>query len=207
MELLKTTISSIVRTYEGTIDFDIMIRIDNDQPEHCDQIFSWITQQGYQTFVKVYCGNRYYYANIHKYFNELSAISGKKWLWMWNDENIMKSQGWDKIISPHLDKFQLIFPRENSCFHLCPQKLTQLIGCYAPTTSCDSWQGKLATDLDIVCWIDIDLVHDRFDITGNNFDETYLARDYVNNVSDNINNNKRELEIVSKYLEQNGVDY
>ena len=134
-------------------------------------------------------------------------MSDKKWLWMWNDETLMKSKGWDKIISEHLNIFQLIFPRENSCFHLCPRKLTELIGYYAPTTSCDSWQGKLAVDLDIVKWIDLDLLHDRFDITGNNLDETYLSRNYENNIADKINNNKREFDIVSKYLKENGVNY
>ena len=207
VELLKKSITSIVDTYEFTVDFDIMIRMDFDQADQCDQIIDWVHRNSYQDFVKVFCGYRYYYENIHKYFNELSPMSDKKWLWMWNDETLMQSQGWDKIIRPHLNKFQLIFPQNNSCFHLCPQKLTQLIGCYAPTTSCDSWQGKLATDLDIVKWIDIDLLHDRFDITGNNLDDTYLSRNYVNNVADNINNNKREFEIVSKYLQQSGVEY
>jgi hypothetical protein len=207
VDLLKKSLTSIIINSEQTLAFDFMIRMDDDQPEQCDEIMDWVNEQGYQHYVKLYCGFRHYYTNIHKYFNELSFMSDKKWLWMWNDETLMKSKGWDKIISEHLNIFQLIFPRENSCFHLCPRKLTELIGYYAPTTSCDSWQGKLAVDLDIVKWIDLDLLHDRFDITGNNLDETYLSRNYENNIADKINNNKREFDIVSKYLKENGVNY
>ena len=64
VELLKKSITSIVDTYEFTVDFDIMIRMDFDQADQCDQIIDWVHRNSYQDFVKVFCGYRYYYENI-----------------------------------------------------------------------------------------------------------------------------------------------
>jgi hypothetical protein len=207
VELLKKCISQIINTYHGTVDFDILLRFDIDQTDQCDVINTWVSSLGYDKFVKTFCGYRFFYENIHKYYTELSFVSSKKWLWLWNDETLMQTDGWDKVISEHLNKFQLIFPRENSSFHLCPKKLVELIGYYAPTTNCDSWQGQLATDLNIVQWIDLKTIHDRYDITGNNLDETYLNRNYTNNTATNINNNQDEVKIISDYLLANGSAY
>lgn len=207
VELLKKCISQIINTYHGTVDFDILLRFDIDQTDQCDELNDWLIDIGYNKFVKTFCGYRFFYENIHKYYTELSFLSTKKWLWLWNDETLMLTEGWDKVISPHLNQFQLIFPKENSSFHLCPKKLVELIGYYAPTTNCDSWQGQLATDLNIVQWIDLATIHDRYDITGNNLDDTYLARNYSNNIAENINNNHLEVKIISEYLSLNGNKY
>jgi hypothetical protein len=42
----------------------------------------------------------------------------------------------------------------------------------------DAWISEIAYMLDIMRDIDIDIIHDRADITGNNNDETFKARKY-----------------------------
>ena len=74
-------------------------------------------------------------------------------------------------------------------------------------TNCDSWQGQLATDLNIVQLIDLKSIHDRYNITGSNLDEAYLNCNYTNNTATNINNNQDEMKIISYYLLANGSAY
>jgi hypothetical protein len=200
LELLKKTISSIIFSYEFSLDFDVLIRMDFDESQLCDDLLLWARVNNFDQYIKIFCGGRYFYQNIHLYFTELSFLSNKKWLWLWNDECLMVSKGWDKIISPHLNDFKFIFPINTSSFHLCPRKIVEIIGYYAPVTHCDSWQGRLATDLDLVQWIDISIVHDRYDLTGNNLDQTFIERNYINNDQSNISNNIKELEIIKAYI-------
>jgi hypothetical protein len=207
IDIIKKTIVSIVDRNSYTLDFDILVRMDYDECFDCDVLLEWCIKHDYDKYVKIFCGHRYFYENIHKYFNELSFLSKKKWLWLWNDETLMLSNNWDQIISPYLNKFVLLFPKQNSCFHLCPKKLVEIIGYYAPTTNCDSWQGKLATDLGLVQWIDIEILHDRYDITGNNLDQTFLNRNYINNIESKINNNEKEIIKIRSYLEKFGQNF
>lgn len=201
--LVKRSIESIISTYRGSIEFDILVRLDFDEADVADQLKGWCLERGYNQ-VKIFVGGRFFYENIHYYYNQLSFLSTSKWLWLWNDENIMTSIGWDHKIKPFLGKFQFLFPKSDACFHLSPRKLVDIIGYYSPTTSCDSWQGHLATLLGRVQYIDIDLIHDRYDLTGNNNDETYQERNYVNNTFDKIWDNKKELALIDKYLQEHG---
>jgi|688.fasta_scaffold263731_3 hypothetical protein len=205
LDLLKKSIESIIQNCDKNFDFDILVRMDFDEIHNADDLRIWANKLDYNQKVKIFVGYRFRYVKMHLYYTELSFVSEKKWLWLWNDEVLMQQNQWDETIKPHLNTFQLLFPNTDSCFHLCPKKLVEILGYYAPTTHCDSWQGKLASDLGIAKFFDLKLMHDRYDLTGNNLDETFLDRNYINNNQAEISRNNKELELVKSYLLKNGT--
>ncbi len=49
--------------------------------------------------VKVYTvKERYGYGGLHNYYNDLAEVASREWLVMWNDDAIIETDGWDKIV-------------------------------------------------------------------------------------------------------------
>ena len=44
------------------------------------------------------------YVNLHKYINTLAAAGQGKWLFIWNDDALMRTENWDEIILTHGDE-------------------------------------------------------------------------------------------------------
>ena len=53
-----------------------------------------------------------------------------------------------------------------------------LIGYFSLNAQNDAWVSTIAKALDVLKPIDIDVLHDRFDLTGNNDDDTFRNRVY-----------------------------
>jgi len=91
-------LQSIKETASDTIDYEILIRFDDDDPTYLDLIPK-ITEmfEGTRGEVKIVIGPRYGYAGLEHYYNELANLSRGKLLFLWNsDLQILRvKQGWD----------------------------------------------------------------------------------------------------------------
>ena len=91
-------LQSIKETSSNTIDYEILIRFDDDDPTYLDLIPK-ITEMFEETRgeVKIVIGPRYGYAGLEHYYNELATLSRGKLLFLWNsDLQILRvKQGWD----------------------------------------------------------------------------------------------------------------
>jgi len=91
-------LQSIKETSSNTIDYEILIRFDDDDPNYLDLIPK-ITEmfEGTRGQVKIVIGPRYGYAGLEHYYNELALLSRGKLLFLWNsDLQILRvKQGWD----------------------------------------------------------------------------------------------------------------
>jgi hypothetical protein len=121
------------------------------------------------------------YINLHKYNNELAAKSSARWLMIWNDDAVMQSQGWDTTIMSYEGEFKLLsFKTHNmhpySIFPIVPRTWFDLLGYISPHPTQDGWVSQQGYMLDIYQRIDVDVLHDRFDLTGNNNDTVFNNR-------------------------------
>jgi hypothetical protein len=96
----------------------------------------------------------------------------------------MKSQDWDLEILKHHEKFCVISPKVENMedfwmnkgvlFPILPKKWVEITGEFSHHPSCDSWIDVLGKRLNLIDKKEsIVIYHDRYELTGNNQDETY----------------------------------
>jgi glycosyltransferase involved in cell wall biosynthesis len=121
------------------------------------------------------------YIRLNEYVNQCAKVASGDWLMFWNDDAFMESADWDKEIIKHTGEFCCLrMPTHNehpyAIFPIVPGKWYELFGYLSPHQISDAWISQMSYMLDIMKNIDVKVVHDRHDLTGNNNDETFKNR-------------------------------
>ncbi len=125
------------------------------------------------------------YENLHTYVNTLAGHSNGEWLFFWNDDAVMNSEGWDDIIRGYDGQFKLLAPTDNhnghpyAIFPIVPRDWYMLLDHLSQNAQNDAWLSHIAYMLDIFERTEVNVTHDRADITGNNDDPTFQNRKYM----------------------------
>jgi hypothetical protein len=160
------------------------------------------------------------YIRLNEYVTELAKASDAKWLMFWNDDAIMESLHWDQEILRHDDNFNVLAVhthREHpySIFPIVPRGWLDLFGYMSPHQLSDAYISQVAYMLDIWKRIEVWVTHDRFDLTGNNNDDTFRNRPQLENRPndpEDFHSNKwhhrriNDTEKLANYLKQQGQD-
>ena len=122
------------------------------------------------------------YTNLYKYINAMCNYVKTDWLMFWNDDAIMNTKHYDTIIESE-KKFKLQRVKEQtghpySIFPILPHDWFKCLDRLSAQTHNDAWLSEIAYMLNIMKDIDVEVTHDRADITGNNNDETFKFRKY-----------------------------
>lgn len=121
------------------------------------------------------------YVRLNVYNNKLAEHTDSHWLVIWNDDAIMQTQGWDRVIMDYEDDFKLLAFHTHrdhpySIFPIVPRAWYDLLGYISPHAVQDAWLSQQAYMLDIWERIPVWVEHDRHDLTGNNNDDTFKNR-------------------------------
>jgi hypothetical protein len=182
-ESLGRSIRSLAELADMPKRIQFMFAFDNDDETgfkyFTDDLQPWMDQQGL-TYVAMKFAPMGY-VNLHKYNNAMAKKADAAWLVIWNDDAVMQTQGWDSRISDYTGQFKLLaFKTHNlhpySIFPIVPHMWYELLGYISPHPTQDGWVSQQAYMLDIYQRIEVDVLHDRFDLTGNNNDETFRNR-------------------------------
>jgi hypothetical protein len=124
------------------------------------------------------------YGRLNDYINELAKNSSADWMFFWNDDAVMRTQGWDKKITEHTGEFKLLAVHTHndhpySIFPIVPRAWLDVIGHLSLHSMTDAWLSQIAYCVDIWERIEVDVLHDRADLTGNNQDDTYKNRELL----------------------------
>lgn len=161
------------------------------------------------------------YSRLNEYINALARESSADWLFFWNDDAIMDSSGWDKIIAGYTGQFKLLAVHTHkdhpySIFPIVPREWLDTLGYLSPHPLTDAWLSQVAYKLDIWERIPVHVTHDRHDLTGNNADDTFKARN-MGELEGNPNNPKdfhnprwvtlriEETEKLSQWMQTQGL--
>jgi len=178
VETLKKSIESLIKTSKHPDKLQFLFAVDDDDIDTINFLKSTsYPNQGVLTFKPMG------YENIHKYNNTLALYAHGKWLMFFNDDAIMTTQNWDTKIMDRGSNFRVLRVREQTShpyaiFPIFPRDWFILLDHISLHGQNDAWISEIAYSLDIMRNIDIDIIHDRADITGNNNDETFKARKY-----------------------------
>ena len=121
------------------------------------------------------------YIRLNEYVNAMARMIKSRWYIIWNDDAVMQTSAWDREIMKHDGKFKLLaFCTHNlhpySIFPIVPHKWLELLGYLCPHQISDAWLSQQAYVLDVFERISVDVVHERYDLTGKNQDATFDNR-------------------------------
>lgn len=182
-DALKTSVMSLIDLADDPTSIQIMLGFDDDDNDSqnwaVENIIPIIEAAGSR--VNIFRFNRLGYLRLNEYVNTLAHNSSADWLMFWNDDAVMKTQGWDQEIRKFDGKFRVLrMPTHNehpyAIFPIVPKEWYRLLGYLCPHQISDAWISQTAFMLDIMTTIPVDVLHDRHDLTGNNGDETYEKR-------------------------------
>jgi len=112
---------------------------------------------------------RYGYRRIHDYYNELAAAASGDWLLIWNDDALMRTPGWDRVIAAQ--EPAVLWPLANHHRELClfpawPRSWTAATGHVSLCFNADTWMQEVGKQLGCLRKIPVEIFHDRDNVTG-----------------------------------------
>lgn len=179
---LRTSLLTLAQTAEQKDKLQILLAFDDDDQES----FEWFQQNtapeldamGVEYLAMGF--QRLGYIRLNEYLNALAQHAQGNWLLFWGDDAIMHTSGWDQRIR-EVEGFRVLrMPTHNqhpyAIFPIVPRAWVDLFGYLSPHQLTDTWVSQIAYILDIMHNINVEITHDRFDLTGNNNDVTYHNR-------------------------------
>jgi hypothetical protein len=124
------------------------------------------------------------YLGLNRYYNTLAEGADADWLWVWCDDAICNTEGWDQRIRECTGEFKLLKVHTHnehpySIFPIYPVEWYQTLGYLSKHQLIDAECSQIAYYLDVMKIIEIDVTHDRADLTGNNRDANAEKKKYL----------------------------
>ena len=219
--MLRDSLLSLADRADDVSQVEILLGVDHDDEKTikwCEEnILPELDQRGCSYTVLGF--DRLGYIRLNEYVNTLAAQAKGQWLVFWGDDAVMLTQGWDQRIL-EVDKFRVLrIPTHNqhpyAIFPIVPREWHELFGYVSAHQLSDSWVSQIAYMTDIVQDIEVEVIHDRFDITGNNNDDTFKNRPMLEgNINDARdfnhiswrNRRVKDATKISDHLEKQGYD-
>jgi hypothetical protein len=170
----------------------LLLAFDDDDTEgieHFQQTLEpWLIEKKVNYEAQIF--ERMGYARLNEYVNALALSSDADWMMFWNDDAMMDTAGWDKIIAGCTGEFKCLSVHTHkdhpySIFPIVPRAWLDCLGYLSPHQISDAWLSQQSYLLDNFERVPVWVTHDRHDLTGNNNDATYQQRVmYEGNPSD-----------------------
>lgn len=180
---LERCLHTLIDTAANPERIEILIAFDDDDMDTINYFVENITPylDGLGVRYSAMQFKRLGYIRLNEYLNELVKHSHGSWIFFWNDDAMMPTQDWDKIIMEHEGEFALLRAETNhehpyAIFPILPRKWVEITGHISPHQINDAWVSQVAWMLDIVKNIPVMIHHERYDLTGKNGDEVYKNR-------------------------------
>jgi hypothetical protein len=146
------------------------------------------------------------YAGLNQYFNTLARDADADWLFVWCDDAIMQTQDWDQRIRECTGEFRLLKVHTHnehpySIFPIYPAEWIETLGYISRHQMGDAESSQMAYWLDIMKIIEVDVTHDRADLTGNNQDEAYQKRELLEGNPNNPRDLHHEFFVRHRFID------
>lgn len=171
-ELLRRSVMSLLDLASTPGRVEILVAVDEDD----DATLEMVGELPVHAFEFEPKG----YPRLHEYVNELARQALGDWLLLWNDDAMMRTAGWDDVIA-NQEHFAVLKPFDNhpgehlNTFPIVPKAWVDRVGHFSLHRANDTWWQEVGARLGAQVPVPIDVYHDRFDLTGENADETFRA--------------------------------
>ena len=198
--LVERSVQSLLKLAKNPSRLEVLVAFDEDD----FQSIKYFSSQRWHNLIdefgassKQFKTPSWGYQNLHNYYNLLASQSNAQWLMLWNDDAVMETANWDQQVEfdqtyPGLLKISTSnFKKDLALFPLVPRTWIEMFGSLSLHNLCDSWIQEICEMAGVVKTIPVSVFHDRFDVTGNNNDQTYQKRKYRKKVF-----NSEEMKLV-----------
>lgn len=181
--MLKRSLMSLFDLAKDPTEIELLLAFDNDDKESLEwcqrHVFPELEKRGVDAVVVEFTPLGY--LKLHEYLNALAGLANGNWLMFWNDDAVMQTQDWDQRITEHDGRFLCLrMPTHNqhpyAIFPIVPRDWFYLLGHLSNHQLTDATISQISYIVGIMQNIDVEVLHDRFDITGNNQDATFNNR-------------------------------
>ena len=221
-EALTRSVKSLFNRAVNKSQIKLMLGFDNDDQIGIEgfqkDLEPWLEEQNIDYTAMVF--EPLGYGRLNEYINAMAREHTADWMFFWNDDALMETTGWDRIITNHTGKFKLLAVHTHkdhpySIFPIVPMAWLETLGYLSPHSLTDAWLSQIAYQLDIWERIEVYVTHDRADLTGNNEDDTYKNRImYEGNPTHPrdfhhpswVKLRMKESDQLSEYMKQQGLD-
>lgn len=180
--LLERCLMTLVENASDISRVEMLLAFDLDDQASIDFFQQTIAPKLVQAGARyeIFGFERLGYIRLNEYLNSLAAHSRGRWLFFWGDDAIMESAGWDREIAQVKDFRVLRIPTHNlhpyAIWPIVPREWYEMFGYISAHQLTDTWCSHIGYMTDIIQNINVKATHDRFDLTGNNRDDTYMNR-------------------------------
>jgi len=187
VDTIIKSVGSLLSNAKDPSSIEILIAYDDDD-DQSREFFSttwypFLEQVGTQT--KVFETERFGYLRLYKYVNFLGEQASGDWIMFWNDDALMLTENWDEQIIRQEGFWGLLrMPCVNmnhpfALFPIIPRSWIDFFGKISPVNHSDWWIYNVTAPLNLVRNLPIEVYHDRADVTGKNYDDTFKEQSYA----------------------------
>ena len=177
-EALARSVHSLLNLANHPAEIHILFGFDNDDQiglnYFLEELQPWLDERNANYAAMAF--DSMGYEGLNRYYNELAKDSTADWLFVWNDDCIMETQGWDDEIRKYDGEFRVLKVHTHnehpySIFPIVPSSWFGILGQLSRHQMIDAEMSQIGYMLDIIQIVDIDVTHDRTDLTGNTSNE------------------------------------
>jgi hypothetical protein len=110
------------------------------------------------------------YAGLNRYYNHMAKSTSADWIFVWNDDAVMETKGWDSVIAQYTGQFKLLKVHTHnehpySIFPILPRAWYDIMKHLSRHQMIDAELSQLAFLLDIMQVIDVNVTHNQVELT------------------------------------------
>ena len=196
---LLHSIESLLTTATHPDQIEILLAMDRDDTASIQYATEVIVSR-WPNNIHIYQMNPLGYGQLHVYYNTLSSLAQGYWFMVWNDDTVMQTTGWDKVLDQY-QSYPMPLLRSNvvnmqhpfALFPIIKRTWCETLSTLSHLSHIDRFIYNVMQNITPahkdkwIINIPVDVLHDRADLTGNNQDETF--RNSVSNYNENQTNN------------------
>ena len=211
LKMALKSINSILDNVSDVNNIEILLRIDIDD----DIILHNLHRFESLPNVKVTIGDKMRgWLDNHHFHKENCEISTGEFIQLWSDDLIMKTKDFDKIIQHKYSSKTCVVSWEDGtewvCAPMISRNIYEITGAFGKQTFCDSYLCEIGSQCEIYYYdSNINVIHDRYDITGNNLHTEFRAqqKQYKSAIieyrlQDTKELLKNDINLIKNYLKQ-----
>lgn len=153
-------------------EVEIILAVDGDDLETIEQA------KRLDCIYKIF-PERLGYGRLHEYFNDIAHMSTGDWLMLWDDSATITTPGWDQKLYELPSNIMVASPNNHfggmCCFPAVRRIAYEAVGSFSiGTPHVDSFWQCVGSEINRICAVDFYIHHDRPDITGVPWDQTFV---------------------------------
>lgn len=169
---LTESVTSIVNRAKDISRVQILFGFDNDDQvglNHFETVIQPFLDQHNVTY-EAQAFDSMGYAGLNRYYNHLAQSVSADWLFVWNDDAVMDTDGWDQVIESYTGQFRLLKVHTHnehpySIFPIVPKSWFDLFGHLSRHQMIDAELSQMAFVLDVMQVIDVHVTHNQVELT------------------------------------------